>query len=183
MKKKLDKFANNRLFIIILIVVLGICTILVGTYAWFTWSSDDNTTFVMTIGDIADVYFTEGNSIEGNLYPTFNYVDGLSTSFDIVNKTTLTGGTYNICFNIDYISPELINEQVKIVVIKGSQKVKEIDLLTAEASNNSTITLYNSTFTTGTVSYKIYLYMDGNKENNLNMIGKNIKGNILVTTE
>ena len=179
MKERLNKFIHSRVFIIVLVGLLMCTTLLVGTYAWFTWSSADNTKLVMTIGRMADVVFTSGNDINGDLTPVYNYSDGLSTSFTINNRDesgTIIG--YNVNLNITSIAPELISNDVKWAIEKNGKLVKEGDFSTS--SNGTTINLYSSTTSTGTASYTIYLYIDGNVENNPNMMGKNINGTIVV---
>ena len=178
-KERLDKFVHSRVAIIVLILVLICTTLLVGTYAWFTWSSTDNTELTMTIGKVADVIFTSGNDIDSELTPVFDYTDGLSTTFSINNRDT--SGTiipYNIYFNITTIAEELASEDVKWALVKNGKLVKEGNLSTA--SDGTTITLFSSSISSGTTSYVFYLYIDGNVENDPNMMGKTIVGNIMV---
>jgi len=158
-----------------------ITTILVGTYAWFTWSSTDNTVFNMTIGEIANVTFEGGNAIEGELAPVFNYSDGLSTSFSIINSDTSGSDVlYSIKFNITSIDTALINNatDIKYTILKNNTVIKNGNL--AGADNNKSITLYSGKLDNGTASYKIYLYIDGNVENDISMMGKTLTGNIIV---
>lgn len=183
MKKKIDGFLHSRIFVIILILILLLTTLLIGTYAWFTWNSSDNTTFVMTIGDIADIYFTDGNAIEGELYPVFNYFDGLSTSFTVENRGTTTGSGYSISLDITSVDDELISDDVKIVVVKNDIVVEEYGLASLGAADNAVIRLYNDLFSPGVTSYKIYFYIDGNVENDPSMIGRRINGNIIINNE
>ena len=179
MRDKFNKIIHSRVFIIILILILACSTLLLGTYAWFTWSSTDNTKFVMSIGRLADVTFTNGNDISAELTPVFNYSDGLTTDFTINNRDT--SGTiigYDVYFNITAIDNELISSDVKWAIEKNGRLVNEGDL--SQVSNGSTIRLRSDTMSTGNTSYIFYLYIDGNVENDLSMIGKTIIGNLMV---
>ena len=185
MNDKFSNFVNSRLFIIILIGILVSSTVFIGTYAWFTWSSTNdtqgNTLLTMTIGQLADVTFEEGKDITGALNPVFYYSDGLSTTFTINNNdTTGTSASYNIIFNITSIDPVLINHSsnIKYVVLKNGEIVGENSLTGAD--NNTSITLYTGDLDSGTTTHAVYLYIDSNINNSREMIGKNITGNITV---
>lgn len=174
-----SKFVQSRLFIIILICILIITAMIAGTYAWFVWNSEDNAVFTMSIGDIMDVTFTDGNVIQGKLNPVYNYYDGLSTSFGIHNKLGEESNIlYSIDFNISNISSELINSDVKYVVLINDVVVSSGDL--SNASNGTTIELYNDFLSSGDTSCMVYFYIDGNTENNNMMMEKNISGNITI---
>ena len=179
MSERLNKFIHSRVFVAILILVLICTTLLVGTYAWFTWSSTDNTRLVMSIGKMADVTFMSGNAIDGELSPVYDYSDGLTTKFSINNRDisgTIIG--YKVNLNITTIDSELISEDVKWTLTKGGKIYKEGDFSTI--SDGTTITLDSGNLSTGTTFYAFYLYIDGNVENDLSMMGKTITGNIMV---
>lgn len=185
MNDKFSNFVNSRLFVIVLIGILMVSTLFVGTYAWFTWSSSSssqgNTLITMTIGQLADVTFEEGNDITGKLNPVFYYYDGLSTSFTINNRdTTGANASYDVVFNIASIDPELVmySDHIKYVVLKNDQIVAQDSL--ANANNDTSITLYTGTLDFGITTHSVYLYIDSNVNNNREMIGKNIMGNITV---
>ena len=179
MKERLNKFIHSRIFIIILVIILMCTTMLVGTYAWFTWNSTDNTEFVMSIGRLADVVFSSGNDIYGDLTPVYDYKDGLSTSFTVNNRDT--SGTvlnYDIKLNITSIADELISEDVKWALEKNNHLLSEGNL--SDVSNGASIILSSDFSLLDTVSYTFYLYIDGNVENDPSMMGKNITGNIMI---
>ena len=183
MKEKVLNFIHSKNFIIVLIILLLLLVVVTATYAWFTWSSTENTSVTMSIGKASDVVFKTGNDIStNNLSPVFNYTDGEKTSFSIINRDT-TGAslTYTINLNITTISEELKSNNLKYKLLQGSNVVNEGDFSTI--TNNSTITMYSDNLTTGTTNFTFYLYIDGNEENNLNMMNKSIVGNITVSAE
>ena len=173
---------KEKKYMIIGIFILMITLVgSVGTYAWFTWKSTNNTSLTMTIGKLADVIFTSGNNIStSTLSPVYNYTDGEVTTFSINNKDT-TGTTvdYAVKLNITSIATELKNTSLKYVLLKNNTIVQEGDFSTI--STGSTTIYSDSISTSGITNYKFYLYIDGNIENNTSMINKTLSGTLTVT--
>ena len=177
MNKKLEKIIHSKSFLIAMIVLLIILVISAGTYAWFTWSSTNNTNLTMSIGASSDVIFKNGNDISTNkLAPVFNYTDGESTSFTITNKST-TSFSYRISLNITSIDNELKNSTLKYKLVSNNTTITEGDFSNIENTNK----LYEGELSKGNISYIFYLYIDGNEENSLSMMGKSLSGTITVT--
>lgn len=183
MKNKINKFIHSKYLLISLIVLLVLLVIATGTYAWFTWRSTSNTSLTMNIGKLADVTFNSGNDIStSTLAPVYNYTDGEKTTFSINNKDT-TGASldYNIKLNITSIANELKSSDLKYVLLKDNTIVKEGNFSTMVVGAN---TIYSNSITSsGTTNFTFYLYIDGNSENNLNMINKSLVGNITVEAQ
>ena len=175
---KEKKYMIIGIFILMITLVGG-----VGTYAWFTWKSTSNTFLTMTIGKLADVIFTSGNNIStSTLAPVYNYTDGEKTTFSINNKDT-TGASldYNIKLNITSIASELKSSDLKYVLLKDNTIVKEGNFSTMVVGAN---TIYSNSITSsGTTNFTFYLYIDGNSENNLNMMNKSLVGSIVVEAQ
>lgn len=180
MKNKINKFIHSKYLLISLIVLLILLVMATGTYAWFTWRSTSNTSLTMNIGKLADVTFNSGNDIStSTLAPVYNYTDGEKTTFKINNKDT-TGASldYNIKLNITSIASELKSSDLKYVLLKDNTIVKEGNFSTMVVGTN---TIYsNSISSSGTTNFIFYLYIDGNSENNLNMMNKSLVGTITV---
>lgn len=177
MKNKIDKFMHNKGFIVVLIIILMTIVSITGTYAWFTWTSNENTNLTMKIGKLADVMFTTGNDITTELNPVFNYYDGEKTTFNINNRNTAgDAATYTVKINITTIAPELINKGVKYTLVKNNKVVAEGDF--SNAREGSSIEIFKSFQFQGTSSFELYLYIDANLENNTTMMNKIIEGNI-----
>ena len=166
-------------YMIVGIIVLLISLVgSIGTYAWFTWSSTNNTSLTMSIGELADVSFSSDNDISTNtLAPVFNYTDGERTTFTIRNKSD-SELKYKVLLNITSIDEELKSSNLKYKLLNGNNVLVEGDF--SNITSNSSITLYESTLTKGNISFIFYLYIDGNEENDLNMMDKNITGNITI---
>lgn len=180
MKNKINKFIHSKYLLISLIVLLILLVMATGTYAWFTWRSTNNTSLTMNIGKLTDVTFNSGNDIStSTLAPVYNYTDGEKTTFRINNKdTTGTSLDYNIKLNITSIASELKSSDLKYVLLKDNTIVKEGNFSTMVVGAN---TIYsNSISSSGTTNFAFYLYIDGNSENNLNMMNKSLVGTITV---
>ena len=170
---------KEKKFMIIGVLILLITLVgAAGTYAWFTWSSTNNTNLTMSIGASSDVIFKNGNDISTNkLAPVFNYTDGEKTTFTITNKST-TSFSYRISLNITSIDNELKNKSLKYKLVSNNTIITEGDFSNIES--NSKNTLYEGELSKGNISYIFYLYIDGNEENDLNMINKSLVGTITV---
>lgn len=183
MKNKINKFIHSKYLLISLIILLILLVMATGTYAWFTWRSTSNTSLTMNIGKLADVIFNSGNDIStSTLAPVYNYTDGEKTTFSINNKDT-TGASldYNIKLNITSIASELKSSDLKYVLLKDNTIVKEGNFSTIITGTN---TIYSDSISSsGTINFTFYLYIDGNSENNLNMINKSLVGNITVEAQ
>ena len=180
MKEKFNKFIHSKYSLISLVVLLILLVIATGTYAWFTWRSTNNTSLTMNIGKLADVIFTSGNDIStSTLAPVYNYTDGEKTTFSINNKDT-SGTTidYAVKLNITSIASELKSTSLKYVLLKNDTIVQEGDFSTI--TTGSTVIYSDSISSSGITNFIFYLYIDGNSENNLNMMNKSLVGTITV---
>ncbi len=184
--KKINNFIKSRSFVITLFLVF-IALIIAGvTYAWFTWSSTDNTNMTMQIGEYTVVTFSGGNAINvNNLAPVYNYTDGESTSFSLTNNNDdiTKEFKYNVYLDITTISNELKTTVFKYILLDGSSNIIDQGNFST-ASNGSTLTITeNKTLPNGNSSYTFIIYIDGNEENNANMMNKSLSGSLRVVVE
>lgn len=180
MRNKINKFIHSKYLLISLIVLLILLVIATGTYAWFTWRSTSNTSLTMNIGKLTDVTFNSGNDIStSTLAPVYNYTDGEKTTFSINNKDTSgTTLSYSVKLNITSIASELKSTDLKYVLLKNDTIVQEGDF--SSITTGSTTIYSDSISSSGTTNFIFYLYIDGNSENNLNMMNKSLVGTITV---
>ena len=184
--KKINNFIKSRSFVITLLLVF-IALIIAGvTYAWFTWSSTDNTNMTMQIGEYTTVTFSGGNAINvNNLAPVYNYIDGESTTFSLTNNNDdiTKEFKYNVYLDITTISNELKTTVFKYILLDGSSNIIDQGNFSS-ASNGSTLTITeNKTLPNGNSSYTFIIYIDGNEENNANMMNKSLSGSLRVVVE
>lgn len=182
MSKKIKKLLNNKYFIVALVALLIVLVIGTGTYAWLTWSSPNTTKLTVKIGNIADVIFDNGKEINTtSLAPVFTYDQGEKTSFSIVKRSTAasTNIDYTITLNITSIAAELKVASFKYVLLNGNQVVRQGNF--SSASSGDAISLNSSTLTDTRADFTFYIYIDGNTENNANMMNKEFKATINVS--
>ena len=180
---KYKKFMYIGIFILLISLVSS-----AGTYAWFTWISPSNTSVTLSIGNLADVTFTSGPDINiSNLAPVYNYTDGVSTTFTVRNTNSTDSLLYKVKLEITSIANELKNESFKYTLLKDNKVVKTGNLKDAVSGN--TLILNTSSLDKGSTSspkistFKLYFWIDGNIENNFNMMNKSLVGKIDVGVE
>ncbi len=100
----------------ILLIVIGIVLVsLAGTFAWFTWRSND-TALVLTVGDISSAQVTlKPYKINAELAPTTSYEDQVYTNVTAVNNST-TAKKINLYYHINKIDSELISASFKYTI-------------------------------------------------------------------
>ena len=180
---KYKKFMYIGIFILLISLVSS-----AGTYAWFTWISPSNTNVTLSIGNLADVTFTSGPDINiTNLAPVYNYTDGVSTTFTVRNVNSTDSLLYKVKLEITSIANELKDESFKYTLLKDNKVVKTGNL--KDAVNGNTLILNTSSLDKGSTSspkistFKLYFWLDGNMENNSNMMNKSLVGKIDVGVE
>jgi len=180
---KYKKFMYIGIFILLISLVSS-----AGTYAWFTWISPSNTSVTLSIGNLADVTFTSGPDINiTNLAPVYNYTDGVSTTFTVRNTNSTDSLLYKVKLEITSIANELKDESFKYTLLKDNKVVKTGNL--KDAVNGNTLILNTSSLDKGSTSspkistFKLYFWLDGNMENNSNMMNKSLVGKIDVGVE
>ena len=180
---KYKKFMYIGIFILLISLVSS-----AGTYAWFTWISPSNTSVTLSIGNLADVTFTSGPDINiSNLAPVYNYTDGVSTTFTVRNTNNTDSLLYKVKLEITSIANELKDESFKYTLLKDNKVIKTGNL--KDAVNGNPLILNTSSLDKGSTSspktstFKLYFWLDGNMENNSNMMNKSLVGKIDVGVE
>ena len=177
-----SKMSKGKEILTILLLTLVIGT---GTLAWIVWSSNDNTKMDVTIGELADVSFKTGSDINiGNLSPSFYYDDGALTEFSIRKKNGLTT-TLNtsIYLDITSIDDELKNDSFKYVLLSstdGNTYNEVVNGSFKDASIGKLSIVTDSPLADGKTYYKLYIWIDGNSENNETMQGRSMKASLNV---
>ena len=180
---------KNKIYMYIGLFILLVSTVgSIGTYAWFTWSSTNNTSVTLSIGELADVTFNTGPDIKvNNLSPVYNYTDGVYTTFNITNRDTTSNLLYTVKLNITSIDTELQDKTFKYVLLENDKIVSQDNF--ENTQSDTILTLYTGELDKATLSksatstYKLYFYIDGNEENNPNMMNKSLIGKIDVSIE
>ena len=187
-RKNIKEIMSKRYIQIGILIVLISLVGLMGTYAWFTWKSSSNTNVTLSIGNLADVTFTSGPDINiSNLAPVYNYTDGVSTTFTVRNTNSTDSLLYKVKLEITSIANELKDESFKYTLLKDNKVIKTGNL--KDAVNGNPLILNTSSLDKGSTSspkistFKLYFWLDGNMENNSNMMNKSLVGKIDVGVE
>lgn len=190
MTKKIGSFFHSKVFIITALVLLIGSIIFAGTYAWFTWSSTNNTRVVMSIGELADIIFDTGPDINtDSLAPVFNYEDGEKTTFSIVSKYdgNPIGCDLLLGKNGESVSSSF-NGSLKYTLVENvgnTRRVVSSSYLNIPNFNSGvqTIMYHHTIDSVGTTNYELYIYLDANVENNLNIMGESFLARISLICE
>ena len=174
-----DTTNNKRKLILSLVLLTSV--VLLGTFAWYVWSSKENTSMNVTIGELADVTFKTGADINiTNLSPSFNYDDGALTEFSIKKKKGLTTElNTNIYLDITSISDSLKSSAFKYELLSSSDgntynNVASGNFQAASIGKLNIIT--DTPLADNRTYYKLYIWIDGNEENDTSMQSSSMKG-------
>ena len=177
---------KNKNIKIISLIISIILIIAVGTYAWLTWSSQQNTDLYSNVGNLLEVKFTTGNDINAtDMLPTLDpLTNGEVTTFSVKNRATYDYAI-DIVLNITSISTELKSESFKYIILSSDTENGEY---TSVASGDFTNMVVGDNTIGGEVIpkkatkyFKFIVYIDGSVENNSNVMGKALSGELNVT--
>ena len=179
-----EKIIENKQ---IIMLVLSILLIIIGaTYAWFTWVSKDNTNLNLTIGEIAEVVYTSGDTISAtNIGPVLDINDGEATSFSFKKRASEPLKTY-IYITPTTLPDELKEESFKIALLKssdGTSYTKVIETSMIDKSLDTEFLLGTDVSELNITYYKVVIYIDGKMENPNTMMGKSFAATIRVDAD
>ena len=179
-----EKIIENKQ---IIMLVLSILLIIIGaTYAWFTWVSTDNTNLNLTIGEIAEIVYTNGDTISAtNIGPVLDINDGEATSFSFKKRASEPLKTY-IYITPTTLPDELKEESFKIALLKssdGASYTKVIETSMVDKTLDTEFLLGTDVSELSITYYKVVIYIDGNMENPNTMMGKSFVATIRVDAE
>lgn len=168
----------------ILMIIASIVLVIIGsTVAWFTWRSEEDTKLVVSIGDIADVIYDDGDDITAsNIGPVLDYNDGEITTFSF-KKRTNSSVDISVFITPSQLSTPLQTESFKIRLMKSTDSenynlVNEINFSDKVAGTK--YLLANDSITTFNTYYKVIIYIDGKMENSTAIMGNTFEGVISV---
>ena len=175
-KRIVDIFKNRKVFGTALGIVFYLFCIFFFTYAFYSWRSS-NTDVVIGINDSsAEVEFeNDGNINATNIGPVLDYREGVSGGFTALNDTR-KDIEINIRLQILTISDNLKNNTFKYLLVRDLNGGNNYDYENPVASGDFTELnvginlLFIDTLPAGKkYSYKLYVYIDGNVENDINL--------------
>ena len=172
---------SKRIFTI-LGIVLTTLTLILGTYAYWLWSSNDNTSLAATIGELAQVSFITGDSITvTDMAPVLNYNDGETVSFVARNNSDVNLGLY-VDLEITQISTALQVEDFKWVFLTSldeeNYEIAESGTFLDQGTGTVTIAEGLEVNSKTRLYCKFIVYIDGSKQNSNDMMNKTFKANL-----
>ena len=179
MTEENKKGINKKILLLVIAILLVLVVGITSTYAWFTWKSTDDTTLKLTIGELADVIISSNGQINTtSLSPAFNYTDGEKMTITFKNKVTQAVAV-DLKLSITEIADELKNETLKYILLNGTNVISSGNFSKAIANADLNIS-QSMIITPGETTYTLYIYIDGNEENDPNMMGKALSGYLIV---
>lgn len=163
---------NGKKSLIFFLIISLIAVISLTTYAISFWRSNENTELTVSIGELLDVSFENGNDIATTeMAPVLEPEKyGEIINFSVYNKTE---NKFLTNFKLDNVtfSENLNNEEFKYKILSSVDDVtyEEIALDTV---NNFVNNGFSTPITSGRTYYKLILYIDGTVENSPEMMNQ-----------
>ena len=158
--------------------VLAFILLIVGaTYAWFTWRSPENTSVSFTVGGI-EISFDAGEDIlSSRLRPVLDKEKGVENSYAIKKNITASSAEkayLNLYLTLETLPNELKHESFKWELYKDNNLIGNGNF--KDSSQGDKIILASNQETNSTVStYILYIWIDGNMDNPVDMGNKEFK--------
>ena len=151
-----------------IIGILAFMALIAGlTYAWYTWQSTNNTNVSFTVGGV-DITFDAGADITSSkLRPVSSKEVGVSKGYAIEKTITASSAMtsyLNIYLTLTTLPDNLKDESFVWEIYKGSDLVSQGNFKNNNQGDKITIAS-NQEITSTTSTYKLYIWIDGNKSN------------------
>ncbi len=164
--------------IILIIGIISVILLVSGiTYSWFKWRSSDNANVRIVIDNTSglEITFVGGDNITGTLEPTLAKEEGIVKNFSA--NTNGLRVPMKLWLKINSLDNNLKDSTFKWELYKDSNILFSGDFSTesiASKTNNEETDYYLGIDSiNGTTSnYTLYLWIDGNIDNNSNMASK-----------
>ena len=160
-----------KIYMIISIIILIIS---IGTsLAWYIWSSTNNALVNLDVCT-PTISFAGGSTINGiDIVPVLNKEDGTIKDIEVKKSGNCTKDvTMNLYLELTTLPTELADSSFVYELYKNNTKVSNGNF--SGKVEGSTITiLSNGVLNTSKDLYTLYIYIDGNLDNSIEMAGKN----------
>ena len=178
---------NKKRYFMIVGVFCIISSLIGGTLAWYTWQSSNNTTVSFTVEGV-DVIFDAGADITSSkLRPVSTKEVGVEKGYAIEKTITASSSVIaylNLYLTLETLPDGLKNESFKYVLLSSSDNTHFEEVASGnfkDKSNGMVSILSSYPAQKGETYFKFIIYMDGNMENPVNMMGKSFSATLNVT--
>ena len=179
---------NKKKIIVYLIIFLVVIILVAGaTYTWFKWRSSNNTNVRITINNTSDlvITFDGGSNVTGALEPTLTKEEGIVKDFsastnglDVPMNIWLKFNTLPDALKDSTFKWELYRDSVYL----NSGSFSSSEITTRTSGNTTDYNLINNNIVgSTTANYTLYLWIDGNVNNNIDMADKLFDFDLYVT--
>ena len=158
-----------------LYMIFGICTLILsisGTFAYYIWTSNNNALVNASVCT-PTISFAGGSTINGtNMVPVLTKEEGTIKDIEVKKNGICSNEvTMNLYLELTTFPKELANSSFKYELYKNDIKVTNGNF--SEVKQGDTITLIsNEILNTSKDLYTLYIYIDGNVDNPIEMAGK-----------
>ena len=158
-----------------LYMIFGICTLILsisGTFAYYIWTSNNNALVNASVCT-PTISFAGGSTINGtNMVPVLSKEEGTIKDIEVKKNGICSNEvTMNLYLELTTFPKELANSSFKYELYKNDVKVTNGNF--SEVKQGDTITLIsNEILNTSKDLYTLYIYIDGNVDNPIEMAGK-----------
>ena len=158
-----------------LYMIFGICTLILsisGTFAYYIWTSNNNALVNASVCT-PTISFAGGSTINGtNMVPVLTKEEGTIKDIEVKKNGICSNEvTMNLYLELTTFPKELANSSFKYELYKNDVKVTNGNF--SEVKQGDTITLIsNEILNTSKDLYTLYIYIDGNVDNPIEMAGK-----------
>lgn len=164
----------------ILIVLVLIAAVVATTYSWFFWKTNEDDriglNFETNGANSECITYSVSQTGSKTLIPVTTKEKGYITSIDIA-QTCDIDLYVDFKLKLDKLPVELKDETFKYTLIEGTRVVSEDSF--EEKRQGETLTIAtHELINNNPKNYKLYLWIDGNSENNNNMQEKHYEFNL-----
>ena len=158
-----------------LYMIFGICILILsisGTFAYYMWASNNNALVNASVCT-PTISFAGGATINGtNMVPVLTKEEGTIKDIEVKKNGICSNEvTMNLYLELTTFPKELANSSFKYELYKNDIKVSNGNF--SEVKQGDTITLIsNEILNTSKDLYTLYIYIDGNVDNPIEMAGK-----------
>ena len=158
-----------------LYMIFGICTLILsisGTFAYYMWASNNNALVNASVCT-PTISFAGGSTINGtDMVPVLSKEEGTIKDIEVKKNGICSNEvTMNLYLELTTFPKELANSSFKYELYKNDIKVTNGNF--SEVKQGDTITLIsNEILNTSKDLYTLYIYIDGNVDNPIEMAGK-----------
>ena len=182
---------KTKYFKYVYILLIALILFIVGSYAFFSWSSNANSNTNVSFDVVAESVYIEydaGSDVTGaNLYPVDDKSDGISKTITVkTDKVSSKPVTFNLYLDLTSVPTALLHSSFKWAVYTGNNLVSSGNLTNSAVSCNKNssvnhIVLFsNEKVTTTEKKYVLYLWIDGTgtDNNSDDMMNKSFEFNL-----